>query len=483
MRLEPNYVACEFYQGVRAPLSIEALWDPPGWFGPKGICHLLQQHPAVQDTRGRMEQCFFHLKLYFSPKVVELDRRGYQGLGRDRLIRALEQAHQDAFGAFVPPGEQVRYQVLPGPGLKEDEVVVQYGRAVHVPAPQQQPRWTVQARMEGEWRVLARLYPDQRLTQLHGDICHSSVPIEYWPFHQAALLLLQETPGQAPEILAEPLDSLDIEPAGAGEYRIENRGGDQLRLRIRPWQQPAADDVSARVEPDEEANKAGFGWREGATVMPQPGRAVQLVGMALQRLDNYSGLGLSRLCIGLDETGMPVSASGRPQAARLCLQHDNSLWLEQEGGRLPLRPDGSIQPLATGRSLILAPPPAELVATYLAILRLPDPIRYPLPPGGSLLFGRGQNARISPALLAGSELTSDSVTEPPPVEAEKLGFSRELARVSASDEGMQVVPMQPGRLWHLDAEGKLLQTLDDEARILKPGEHLLGGHYLLQYQE
>jgi hypothetical protein len=236
-----DYVICAMLRKVADVFSVELLWQPSRR-RPEGITLLeaLQRCPRTPPDRQRKQTGYSHIIVRIPERDYVRDDRLEDGLGRLTLLRELQRLHQQELGDALAERAAIRYRLEPDPVLRAGEVQFVFGRAIYLPTVGEQPAFQIQAAMDkdkepgSDWRDVAPIYPDQRLTLLNGDRRASSIAVTAWPFPggESVLLVLRSLTPALVDVVAEPPGGLILNGDGEGGFSARDRRGRGLRLRV-----------------------------------------------------------------------------------------------------------------------------------------------------------------------------------------------------------------------------------------------------------
>jgi hypothetical protein len=493
----PAYIHNQVLNQVSDVFCAASLWQTPGFslFSRKNsVRDLLERFP--REVRGKnISRCFCHVILSLPQEALEDDEHLARGNRARELIVSLTQKHQNDFGDLLD-GEEVRYQIHADAQLTQDQVGVRFGHAVHIPGDADTLQGRLKFSIDGErWHPLGPVHAGQRLIQLANDPHLSSMQLPQWPFgNETSLLLIND----GKRLQLRPKGKLACEFDAAAQCHVLRHERQQAFLKLEPvptlrvadiWKaRPASVDATARPQP----TTPPAGRNDDLTWVPQSrdDACLQLVALALPRLDGYRELGIELLEIGFTRLLQICAAS----EAALCISvnSQNRIMVGNGQDRQHIALPTRFTPFQ-GEELQLAPCHGALQERYCATLSLPHPPAMRIARGQPHLFGRGVAAFAALRVLDAPHFLQHSMTQKTvaaPASADQLGLSRRACRIEATSEGLKVTREAPNQaLFHLDAQCQLVRCLEPANQpqgeaspfMIPDGHHLLAGNYVLRY--
>ena len=531
----PRYVHAVRIDGLNDPFDAEDLWEAPRLAYASEVFRLRQAlESRPQRLKGRkVVEVYGHVQVLLPSAVIVRDRRAARGAGAKGMAARLTELHRQDLGDKVKDAD-VRYQVLASAEVPDGSALVRFGLGIHVPAvgvrgDSESPvsegttnrilRCRIQASVDGGviFTPLADVCADERLTVLGADFESASHVVPQWPFSREVSLVLINEPGLPLEMGAEPFGALSVSPGHApNEYRIDAAIADSaatpaLVLRVLddrlsidvpapPAELDCANAENQRLTPAANVKEqdltyvahrpAPLAARESHTArtyVPQRRRAsaqMCLAGLALQRVSLYGDAGITGLEIGFDAELSPVRVPGRAWL-RLCVDATDRLSVVTRSGRQAV--DLPTHYNQGSRSLHVCAAPGRMADHMVALVLGDFGMRESVPEGTPLPVGRGQKLLESLRVLDGA-----AVVRMPHASAEvaasgdQMGLSRRAFCLESHGDSLIVTDLAPSQLlFHLDERLGLLAVLDGaKADIgrLQQGHHLVGGHYIWQFQ-
>lgn len=498
----PAYIHYHVLNQVNDVFCATSLWQTPGFslFSRKNsVRDLLERFP--REVRGKnISRCFCHVILSLPQEALEDDEHLARANRARELVLALTQKHQSDFGDLLD-GEEVRYQIQADAQLACDQVGVRFGHAIHVPGEADSLQGRLKFSLDGEqWQTLGQVHAGQRLIQLASDPQLSSMRLPQWPFgNEASLLLIND--GKRLQLRPKGKFTCDFDAAAQCHLLQHERQRVFLKLEPIPtlraadiWKaRPASLDATARPQPTAPQPIAPpSSCNSDLTWVPQTrgDACLQLVALALPRLDGYRELGIELLEIGFTRLLQVCAAS----EAALCISVNshNRIMVGNGQARQHIALPTRFAPFQS-EELLLAPCHGALQERYCATLSLPHPPTMRIARGQPHLFGRGIAAFAALRVLDAAHFLQHSMTQKTataPASADQLGLSRRACRIEATHEGLKVTREAPNQaLFHLDAQCQLVECLEPANQpqgqvspfLIPDGHHLLAGNYVLRY--
>ncbi len=232
-----DYVICATLRKVADVFNAELLWEQVrGRQDGVSLSNALQRYPRVSHGRQHQETYYRHVIVRISERDYVRDERLEDGFGRRVLLQELRRRHEQELGGDPSEHAVIRYRLEPDSILRVGEVQFLFGRAIYLPAEDEKPAFRIQAATEKEsdWRDVAPIYPQQRLTLLNGDRRASTVAVVAWPFpgSESVLLMLRSDAPTLVDVVAEPPGGLTLISDSEGGFTARDRRGRGLRLRV-----------------------------------------------------------------------------------------------------------------------------------------------------------------------------------------------------------------------------------------------------------
>jgi len=265
-----DYVVCATLRKVPDVFNAELLWERVR-SGQEGVCltEALKRHPRTPRTRQRKETRYSQVIIRIPERDYVRDDRLEDRFRQRALLRELQCLHEHELSRYLAEHATIRYRVEPDMGLRPGEAQFLFGRAISIPADDDQPLFRIQAATDGqsEWREQGLIYPGQRLTLLNGDRRASSIAVTAWPFisGESVLLILRPGPPIMVDVVAEPPSCLTVTGDDSGRFLVRDRRGRGLRLQIAALtavkepsilREPAIHQASTALQSDEEPRAA-----------------------------------------------------------------------------------------------------------------------------------------------------------------------------------------------------------------------------------
>ncbi len=209
----PTYLHHFILDDVADVFDASALWHAPGLplFARKvQLRDLLERHPRLQKGRA-ISSCFSHVRLLLPSMLLDDDDHLFRSCHTQQLIASLRELHQRDFANLLD-GQEVRYAVQADASLGPQQIGIQFGHALYLPAKQEAAQYQLQVSSDSVvWQEIGLLYPQQRLCLLGDGASEHSVAVLHWPAALAgALLLINDGPGCVLQLRVRPQAAFDL---------------------------------------------------------------------------------------------------------------------------------------------------------------------------------------------------------------------------------------------------------------------------------
>ena len=459
----------------------------------------LQGSPRTvdKDNYAKHREYFGHIIIYLSAEIIENDRRAQRGRGVEHLKDIFEGVHREHFSALTSAVTGVRYQVLPSDLLSDHQVRIAFGRCVYLPSEQEKPLYQLDFSMDESEKLSLLFYKNQRLAMVNANPYGAQVAFTDWPFTgDASILVLQADSGEL-EVLSEPYNALSIVKGESdNHYCISDEEGNSVDLEVSKLA-VIHESVNSAVkgdnpDGDEDRVQALLDRMGTSTVLNDDlddrtflsggasnSSLLSVVGIALQRLSKFKRYGFEQLRVGFSKGGEIIDPDDASVFGVLVQHADDSLYIEQDGASELITLPYSWR-ISADIVIEIEKPDSQYANAYVACFNLVSFSSFNLFEGEGQIFGRGESAQIAPNLLQFAQVILAD-TERPIESLERLGFSSNTAEFKVVGEGMQVLPSNKNSFWHLNQDKEVIETINEESKLIRTGEFLVAGHYLLRF--
>lgn len=447
----------------------------------------LQGSPRTvdKDNYAKHREYFGHIIIYLSAELIENDRRAQSSRGVEHLKDIFEGVHREHFSALTSAVTGVRYQVLPSDLLSEHQVVIAFGRCVYLPSEQEKPLYQLDFSMDESEKLSLLFYKNQRLAMVNSNPYGAQATFTDWPFAgDASILVLQADSGEL-EVLSEPYNALSIVKGESdNHYCISDEEGNSVDLEVSKlaMDNSESDEERARILLARVGTASvSSNSLDDSTLLGGSANSslLSVVGIALQRLSKFKRYGFEQLRVGFSKGGGIINPDDEAVFGMLVQHADDSLYIEQdEASELITLPYN--WRISADIVIEIEKPDSQYANTYVACFNLVSFSSFNLFEGEGQIFGRGESAQIAPNLLQFAQVIYAD-TERPIESLERLGFSSNTAEFKVLGEGMQVLPSNKNSFWHLNQDKEVIEEVHEESKLIREGEFLVAGHYLMRF--
>mgnify|MGYP003384580032 CR=1 FL=1 len=229
----PQYLHYFVMENVLDVFDANAIWHAPSLplFARKmQLRDLLERYP--RQRRADM-QCFSHVRVFLPSQALLEDQHLYRGKQTADLIADLSERHQNDLANFLGT-EQVRYEVLADACLEAEQIGIQFGHALYLPAARELPQYRLQCSSDSAiWQDVGAIYAQQRLALLGAQMQQDSLVARHWPAALGGdLLLINDGPGSQLQLQAYPPDVFEIHFDAQQEYYVLNALGNRAGVEL-----------------------------------------------------------------------------------------------------------------------------------------------------------------------------------------------------------------------------------------------------------
>lgn len=204
------FVSTAVFSGLSDVFSADLVWSAPRAFGPS--CNQIKGF--LQDTAfsvGRNQQVFSSVIIEVDAKTYADDHLIHRGARAAALSADLAALHRKDFKDLMLEGTQPRYAITSAKELSSGQLRIRAGHAVHVPAQDDKPAFTLETSADGAiWAAPVKIYDDERLV-VFSAASNMGTPVPSWPFGDVCLIVVNEAYSTELEFACEPLGRLAVQ--------------------------------------------------------------------------------------------------------------------------------------------------------------------------------------------------------------------------------------------------------------------------------
>ena len=204
------FVNTAVFTGLSDVFSADLVWSAPRAFSPSWN----QIKGFLKDTAysvGRNLQVFSSVIVEVDAKTYAEDHLIHRSARAGALAADLAALHRKDFKDLLPEGTQPRYAITSAKDLRSGQLRIRVGHAVHVPAPEDKPAFTLETSTDGAiWAAPVKIYDDERLAVLSA-AGNLGTPVASWPFGDARLIVVNETCSTELGFECEPSGKLAVQ--------------------------------------------------------------------------------------------------------------------------------------------------------------------------------------------------------------------------------------------------------------------------------